>query len=51
VTRRRVTAIFRQRDGRTPHVRKATCAEPKLMAIYRALAANTEPGGTRKLTS
>lgn len=30
------TTTFRQRDGRTLHVRKATGAEPELMAIYRA---------------
>jgi transposase len=48
---RRVTTTFRQRDGRTLHVRKATSAEPELMAIYRALGVNPEPGGTRKLTS
>ena len=46
---RRVTASFRQRDGRTLNVRKATVAEPELMAIYRALGINPAPGGTRKL--
>jgi hypothetical protein len=30
---RRVTATFRQRDGRTLNVRKATVAEPELMAV------------------
>ncbi|WP_291863792.1 IS1634 family transposase, partial [Accumulibacter sp.] len=48
---RRVTTTFRQRDGRTLHVRKATSAEPELMAIYRALGVNPQPGGTKKLTS
>ena len=48
---RRVTTTFRQRDGRTRHVRKATTAEPELMAIYRALGVNPEPGGTRKLVA
>jgi transposase len=48
---RRVTTTFRQRDGRALHVRKATNAEPELMAIYRALGVNPEPGGTKKLTS
>ncbi|MEP7274375.1 MAG: IS1634 family transposase, partial [Acidobacteriota bacterium] len=33
----RVTASFRQRDGRTLHVRKATAAEPELSATYEAL--------------
>ncbi len=46
---RRVTATFRQRDGRTLNVRKATVAEPELMAIYRALGINPTPGGTKKL--
>jgi hypothetical protein len=32
-------------------VRKATNAEPELMAIYRALGVNPKPGGTKKLTS
>ena len=48
---RRVTASFRQRDGRTLNVRKATVAEPELMAIYRALGINPAPGGTRKLVA
>ena len=48
---RRVTATFSQRDGRSLHVRKATVAEPDLMAIYRALGISATPGGTRKLTS
>jgi len=46
---RRVTATFRQRDGCTLNVRKATVAEPELMAIYRALGVNPAPGGTKKL--
>jgi transposase len=45
----RVTATFRQRDGHTLNVRKATVAEPQLMAIYRALGISSTPGGTRKL--
>ena len=46
----RVTATFRQRDGRTLHVRKATVAEPALRKIYDALAIDAAPGGVRKLT-
>ena len=46
---RRVTATFSQRDGRSLHVRKATVAEPDLMAIYRALGISSTPGGTKKL--
>src|SRR5208283_1396250 len=46
----RITATFRQRDGRTLHVRKATTAEPALRRIYDALAIDAAPGGVRKLT-
>jgi transposase len=46
---RRVTATFRQADGRTLHVRKSTLAEPDLLNIYQALGLNAAPGGTRKL--
>jgi transposase len=45
----RVTATFRQRDGRTLHVRKATIAEPALRKIYDALAIKPAPGKVRKL--
>ena len=44
----RVTATFRQRDGRTMHVRKATVAEPDLRQIYDALQIVPAPGGVRK---
>jgi hypothetical protein len=46
----RITATFRQRDGRTLHVRKATTAEPALRRIYDALGIDAAPGGVRKLT-
>ncbi len=46
----RVTATFRQRDGRTLHVRTATTAEPALRAIYDTLGIDAAPGGVRKLT-
>jgi hypothetical protein len=45
----RVTATFRQRDGRTLHVRKATVAEPALRKIYDTLGIDAAPGGVRKL--
>jgi hypothetical protein len=48
--RQRITATFRQRDGRTPHVRKATAAEPALRRIYDTLEIDATPGGVRKLT-
>ena len=44
----RVTATFRQRDGHTLHVRKATVAEPALRQIYHALQIDPAPGGVRK---
>jgi hypothetical protein len=47
---RRVTATFRQRDGHTLHVRKATVAEPALRRIYEVLGIDASPGGIRKLT-
>jgi transposase len=46
----RVTATFRQRDGRTLHVRKATVAEPALRRLYDALAIDAAPGGVQKHT-
>ncbi len=45
----RITATFRQRDGRTLHVRKSTVAEPALRGIYDALGIDAVPGGIRKL--
>ena len=46
---RRVTATFRQRDGHTMHVRKATAAEPALRRIYEALEIDASPGGLQRL--
>ena len=45
----RVTATFKQKDGRTLHVRKATTAEPKLRHLYDALGISASPGGIQKL--
>jgi transposase len=45
----RITATFRQRDGRALHVRKATAAEPALRKIHDALGIDAAPGGVRKL--
>jgi len=45
----RTTATFRQKDGRTLHVRKATVAEPKLKQLYEFLELNVLPGGVKKL--
>jgi transposase len=46
----RVTATFKQRDGKTLHVRKATVAEPKLKQLYDALGISASPGGVQKMT-
>ena len=46
----RVTATFRQRDGRVLHVRKATVAEPALRTLYDALGLDAAPGGVQKHT-
>jgi len=45
----RITATFRQEDGRTLHVRKATRAEPAQRAIYQALGIDSEPGRVKKM--
>lgn len=47
----RITATFKQRDGRTLHVRKATKAEPKLAKLYAALNMAESPGGIQKLVN
>jgi transposase len=44
----RVTATFKQRDGHTLHVRKATVAEPKLQELYGVLGLSPSPGGIQK---
>jgi hypothetical protein len=46
----RVTATFRQRDGRVLHVRKATVAEPALRKLYDTLGLDAAPGGVKKHT-
>lgn len=47
----RVTATFKQKDGRTLHVRKSTVAEPKLQRLYNVLGLSASPVGTRKLVN
>jgi transposase len=47
----RVTAAFRQRDGKTLNIRKATVAENDLKEIYERLGISATPGGIRKLTT
>jgi len=46
----RVTATFKQRDGRTLNIRKATVAEKELKGIYEKLGISATPGGIQKLT-
>ena len=45
----RGTAVFKQRDRHTLHVRKPTVAEPKLKELYDALGVSSAPGGVRKV--
>lgn len=47
---RRVTTTFKQKDGRTLHVRKATVPEEPLLKIYQILGLETHPGGIKKMT-
>lgn len=45
----RVTARFKQRDGRTLHIRKATQPDAMQQRLYSALGLDPLPGGTSKL--
>lgn len=45
----RVTATFKQKDGRILHVRKTTTAEPKLRQLYETLGLSVLPGTVQKL--
>jgi len=47
----RVTATFKQKDGRTLHVRKTTLPEPNLRRLYDVLGITGTPGGVRKLVN
>ena len=47
----RVTATFKQKDGKTLHVRKSTLAEPNLKELYDALGLSASPVGVRKLVN
>ena len=46
----RITATFKQRNGKTLHVRKATVAEPSLKKLYDTLEISSSPGGIQKMT-
>jgi len=47
---RRVTITFKQKDGRTLHVRKSSTPEAELANIYEILKLDANPGGIRKMT-
>jgi transposase len=46
---RRVTTTFKQKDGRTLHVRKATQPEMELKDLYKKLGMKMNPGGTKRM--
>ena len=46
----RVTTTFKQKDGRTLHVRKASVPEEPLLKLYQILGLDTAPGGIKKMT-
>ena len=48
---RRTTTSFRQRDGRTLHVRKSSVPEPELQKLYTVLGLDPKPGGVKKLVT
>ena len=48
---RRITARFKQRDGRTLHIRKATQPDAEQQVLYEALGLDPLPGGTTKHTT
>jgi transposase len=46
----RITATFKQRDGKTLHIRQATRPEEELANIYSKLGISPAPGGLQKLS-
>jgi len=46
----RITATFKQRDGKTLHIRQATRPEEELGTIYTKLGIPTDPGGLQRMT-
>jgi transposase len=46
----RITATFKQRDGKTLHIRQATRPEETLSNIYKKLKIDLSPGGLQKMT-
>jgi hypothetical protein len=47
---RRITATFKQRDGKTRHIRQATRPEEDLAHIYTKLEISPAPGGIQRLS-
>ncbi len=47
----RITATFRQKDGRTLHIRKTTVVEPKLKNLYDVLGIHSSPVGLHKMVN
>lgn len=45
----RITATFKQRDGKTLHIRQATRPEEALKNIYKKLGISPTPGGLQKI--
>lgn len=45
----RITATFKQRNGKTLHIRQATQPEAELANIYAKLAISPNPGGLQKI--
>ena len=46
----RITATFKQRDGKTLHIRQATRPEEELANIYTKLGISTDPGRLQRMT-
>jgi transposase len=46
----RITATFKQRDGKTLHIRQATRPEEELSNIYTKLRIPSDPGGLQRVT-
>ena len=47
---RRVTITFKQKDGRTMHVRKSTSVEEDQKNLYEVLGLELNPGGIKKMS-
>jgi len=45
----RITATFKQRDGKTLHIRQATRPEEELGDIYKKLGLSPDPGGLQRV--